>query len=48
MCSGLAGLEGLEAGEPVSTEQMKALFGEDRHPCASTIELALPRFVDTG
>ena len=40
MGSGLAGLEGLEAGQPVSAEQMKALFGEGRHPNASTIEKA--------
>jgi conjugative relaxase-like TrwC/TraI family protein len=38
MGSGLAGLEGLQAGQPVSAEQMKALFGEGRHPDAATIE----------
>jgi conjugative relaxase-like TrwC/TraI family protein len=38
--SGLAGLEVLQAGQPVSAEQMKALFGEGRHPNAATIEQA--------
>ena len=38
--SGLAGLEGMEAGQPVSAEQMKALFGEGRQLNSSTIEQA--------
>ena len=29
--SGLSGLDGVDAGEQVSAEQMKALFGEGRH-----------------
>jgi hypothetical protein len=35
--SGLSGL-GMMAGERVSAEQMKALFGEGRHPNAKTVE----------
>src|SRR5579875_3636408 len=36
--AGLAGLDGIEAGDYVSAEQMKALFGEGRHPNAKDIE----------
>ncbi|MGC3954349.1 MAG: MobF family relaxase [Propionicimonas sp.] len=33
--SGLAGIEGLAEGDPVTPEQMKALFGEGLHPLAA-------------
>ena len=36
--AGLAGLDGVEAGDEVTAEQMKALFGEGRHPNATAIE----------
>jgi DNA primase catalytic core len=36
--AGLAGIDGVDAGEYVSAEQMKALFGEGRHPNAKAIE----------
>lgn len=39
--SGLDGLEGVEAGDCVSAEQMRALFGEGRHPNADTIATAM-------
>jgi conjugative relaxase-like TrwC/TraI family protein len=32
--SGLAGIDGLNAGDPVTAEQMRALFGAGRHPLA--------------
>jgi hypothetical protein len=32
--SGLSGLDGIDAAQHVSAEQMKALFGEGRHPNA--------------
>jgi hypothetical protein len=38
--SGLAGLAGMNPGDYVTTEQMKALFGEGRHPNADAIEHA--------
>jgi conjugative relaxase-like TrwC/TraI family protein len=34
--SGLAGIDGLTAGDPVTAEQMKALFGAGMHPLAAT------------
>src|SRR5664279_4492361 len=34
---GLAGLD-MRAGEPVTVEQMKALFGDGRHPNAVALE----------
>ncbi|MDF1705845.1 MAG: MobF family relaxase [Aeromicrobium sp.] len=34
--SGMAGIDGLEAGDPVTTEQMKALFGYGFHPLADS------------
>lgn len=40
MGSGLAQLDGVEAGSEVSEAQMKALFGEGRHPNADEIEAA--------
>ncbi|SNS69741.1 DNA primase, catalytic core [Geodermatophilus pulveris] len=36
--SGLAGLTGVSAGQPVDETQMKALFGEGRHPDAERLE----------
>ena len=36
--AGLDGLSGVEAGTQVGEEQMKALFGEGRHPNAAAIE----------
>ncbi|NKR30032.1 relaxase domain-containing protein [Rhodococcus hoagii] len=38
MGSGLESLTGVESGETVSAEQMRALFGEGRHPNATAIE----------
>jgi TrwC relaxase len=39
--SGLSGLDGIDAGDHVSAEQMKALFGEGRHPDADKIGAAM-------
>ena len=39
--SGLIGLDGLEPGDQVRAEQMKALFGEGRHPNADRIGAAM-------
>jgi hypothetical protein len=39
--SGLAALDGVTAGDHVTAEQMKALFGEGRHPNADAIERAV-------
>ena len=39
--AGLAGLDGVEAGDEVTAEQMLALFGEGRHPDADAIEVAM-------
>ena len=33
--SGLAGIEGLKAGDPVTAEQMEFLFGKGLHPLAA-------------
>ena len=33
--SGLDGIDGLAAGDPVTAEQMRALFGCGLHPLAS-------------
>jgi TrwC relaxase len=33
--SGLAGIEGLSAGDPVTAEQMRSLFGAGMHPLAT-------------
>ncbi|MCD7053123.1 relaxase domain-containing protein [Rhodococcus sp. BH2-1] len=41
MGSGLESLTGVETGETVSAEQMRALFGEGRHPNATEIEKRL-------
>ncbi|NKR53052.1 relaxase domain-containing protein [Rhodococcus hoagii] len=41
MGSGLESLAGVERGETVSAEQMRALFGEGRHPNATAIEESL-------
>jgi DNA primase catalytic core len=43
--SGLSGLDGVDAGQRVSAEQMKALFGEGRHPNADRIGAAM---IDAG
>ena len=32
--SGMAGIEGLDAGDPVTAEQMRFLFGSGHHPLA--------------
>src|SRR6187401_1555725 len=34
--SGMAGIDGLDAGDPVTAEQMRALFGCGLHPLAET------------
>jgi len=39
--SGLSGLDGVDAGDQVSAEQMKALFGQGRQPNADTIGAAM-------
>ncbi len=39
---GLEGIEGLDAGDPVTAEQMKALFGAGYHPLAVQRQAALP------
>ncbi|MDF1706168.1 MAG: MobF family relaxase [Aeromicrobium sp.] len=36
MGSGMAGIDGLDAGDPVTAEQMKALFGYGFHPLADS------------
>jgi len=36
--SGLVAFDDIDTGEPVSEDQMKALFGEGRHPNANVIE----------
>jgi len=41
--SGLAGLDGIEAGDEVTAEHMRALFGEGRHPDADAIERKVVR-----
>lgn len=38
--SGLADLDGLNAGDPVTEEQMRSLFGSGRHPLAAQIRAA--------
>ncbi|MGH3630102.1 MAG: MobF family relaxase, partial [Sciscionella sp.] len=38
--SGMAGIEGLAAGDAVTAEQMKALFGEGHHPLADQRQAA--------
>jgi hypothetical protein len=39
--AGMAGLEGLAAGDPVTAEQMRNLFGTGRHPLAEQLRLAV-------
>jgi hypothetical protein len=34
--SGVAGIDGLSPGDPVTAEQMRALFGAGMHPLAAT------------
>jgi hypothetical protein len=41
--SGLAGIHGLKAGDPVTAEQMQALFGVGLHPLASAATAAARR-----
>jgi len=41
--SGLAGIDGLAVGDPVSAEQMRRLFGAGEHPLADDRLAALPR-----
>ena len=36
--SGMAGIEGLEAGDVVQAEQMRALFGHGFHPLARVVD----------
>ncbi len=40
--SGMAGIEGLDAGDPVTAEQMRFLFGSGHHPLARQRGEALP------
>lgn len=40
--SGMAGIEGLDAGDPVTAEQMRFLFGSGHHPLARQRGDALP------
>src|SRR5215211_1586023 len=40
--NGLAGLNGVSAGQPVAEDQMKLLFGEGRHPDAVRLEKEAP------
>lgn len=42
MGSGMAGIGGLEAGDVVTEEQMRALFGSGHHPLAAERLAALP------
>lgn len=42
MGSGLAGIDGIEAGDVVTAEQMQALFGSGHHPLAVGRLAALP------
>jgi len=39
--SGMAGIDGLNAGDPVTAEQMQALFGSGHHPLAHQRQAAL-------
>jgi len=40
--SGMAGIDGLSAGDPVTAEQMQSLFGSGHHPLARQRGAALP------
>ena len=40
--SGMAGIDGLDAGDVVTAEQMQALFGSGHHPLAGPRGVALP------
>ncbi|MBK9158251.1 MAG: relaxase domain-containing protein [Micropruina sp.] len=40
--SGMAGIDGLDAGDPVTAEQMRFLFGSGHHPLARQRGEALP------
>ena len=48
--SGLAGIDGLNAGDPVTAEQMRALFGAGMHPLAAHRlgQLAAAELTDTN
>ena len=48
--SGMAGIDGLSAGDPVTAEQMRALFGAGMHPLAATRldQLDVADFTDTN
>ena len=48
--SGMAGIDGLIAGDPVTAEQMRALFGAGMHPLAATRldQLDVADFTDTN
>jgi hypothetical protein len=41
-CSGMGGIEGLDAGDMVTAEQMRFLFGSGHHPLARQRGEALP------
>jgi hypothetical protein len=43
--SGMEGIDGLDVGDPVAAEQMRALFGCGLHPLA---ELRLQQLVKSG
>ena len=43
--SGMAGIDGLNAGDPVTAEQMRALFGAGMHPLA---EQRIQQLAGTG
>ncbi len=40
--AGMAGIDGLEAGDVVTAEQMRLLFGEGRHPVIGVLEEPAP------
>ena len=46
--SGLAGIDGLAAGDPVTAQQMHALFGSGHHPLAADRLSALEAKHDAG
>jgi hypothetical protein len=45
--SGMAGIDGLNAGDPVTAEQMRALFGCGMHPLAEQRQLEGPDLTET-
>jgi hypothetical protein len=40
--SGMAGIDGLNVGDPVTAEQMRSLFGHGLHPLADARRAAVP------